>query len=113
MKSLPVKEILVFGAVALAGWILTKLFDKLSDAGGAAGDAIGDAIAPLFVGPAVNVSGGAVLPDGQSVTWDTIVKEGGSLKALPGDVYTFNYRGLAYRVVPPRRADGRYDAVRA
>ena len=105
-------DVAIFVALGVAGWILHKMLDQLTSAGDAAGDAIGDLIAPIVVGPAQSVAGGVVLPDGRSVTFDAIVAAGGSLKALPGDVYTFSWQGINYRVVPPRRADGRYNAVR-
>lgn len=111
-KDVTPVQIVTFVAISAAGWILYKLFDQISAGAGDVGDSIGDAIAPLFVGPAVSVNAAAVLPDGRSVPFNDIVAAGGSLKSLGGDLYVFTYQGISYRVVPPRRADGRYNAVR-
>lgn len=106
------REILAFGALAAAGWLIHKLFDQLSAAGETAGNAIGDVLAPLFVGPYQGVNARVALPNGNTIEFDAIIASGGSLKHEGGETYTFTYLGQKYRVVPPRRSDGTYVASR-
>lgn len=113
MKPQEIQAALMFAATAFAGWVLYKLYDKISGAGESAGNAIGDILAPIFVGPNVQTTASVMLPSGITVSFNEIVAEGGSLKHEGGEVYTFSYRGSKYRVVPPRRSDGVYVAVRA
>lgn len=113
MKNVTPIQILTFVAISAAGWLLYKIFDKLSGAGDSAGDAIGNFLGPLIAGPIVKVSAAAILPDGRSVPFADIVAAGGSVKHTGGDTYVFTYQGTSYRVVPPRRSDGRYNAVRS
>lgn len=112
MNAEQTKSVIMFAATAFAAWVLYKLYDKISAAGGKVGDAIGDFIGPIVAGPLVQVNAGAVLPSGATVSFNDIVKEGGTLKNEGGEVFTFNYRGSKYRLVPPRRDDGLYNAVR-
>lgn len=92
---------------------LIKLLQSLKQGGERAGEAIGDVIADVIVGDPVSVNASVRIPNLGVVPFDVIIAEGSSLRSTGGESFIFTYRGIKYRVVPPRRADGTYDAVRA
>ena len=110
LSNLKPETIMTFVAIGFAGWMLSKMFDKLSNAAAPVGNAIGDVLAPLLIGPAVSVKAAALLPSGARIAFDDIVKEGGTLKHSGGDTYTFTYRGVRYNVTG-RIDDNTYRAV--
>lgn len=100
--------------VGIAAYLLwLKVKGKLDEFGKGAADLVPQGVYDAIAGPKAQVRADVVLPTGQVVSFNRIIEMGGSLKYEGGERYTFTYNGFTYRVVPPRRADGNYNAVRA
>ena len=67
-------------------------------------------ISKLILPGRQHVAGGAVLPDGGYVSFDAIISATGQ---GVDDQNRFQWGGLTYQLVPPRRSDGNYNAKRA
>lgn len=111
------KDMLVIGAVIGGVVAVWTLYEKIKEAadkfGKGAADLVPQGVYDAIAGPKVQTTAAVVMPNGQTVSFNRIVEMGGSLKYEGGEKYTFTYNGIQYRVVPPRREDGNYTAIRA
>lgn len=111
------KDYLVIGALVAGVAIIWTAFDKIASAANKAGEAAADLVPQgvydAIAGERAQVTASVILPNGDAVTFNKIVQQGGSLQYLGTDRYEFTYNGTRYRVQPPRRSDGYYIAVRA
>lgn len=101
-----------YAAVLLVGGVLAYVAARAIGGRLAQGAAqIDDMLAGLWrhatMDGAVELVAGAVLPDGERVMFDQVVRAGGHVDTN----FQFTWRGETYRVTQ-RRADGWYDAVR-
>ena len=114
VSSVRPETVFIFVALAAAGWMLSKVFDKFGDAVKPATDAIGDALAAVIVPPPAQLTPTYVqLPDGARINFQDVIRAGGSLQHVSGEIYTFTYLGKRYRMITPRLTPTMYAAVLA
>lgn len=94
---------LTWAALGGALYVAYSIYKAASDARDKAAEAIANAYVRATAGPAIEVLGRVVLPNGQKVPLDIL--------AVKND-FTFTYQGARYRLTK-RRPDNDYDAVRA
>ena len=94
---------LTWAAIAGVAYVGFKVYKGATAARDAVADTIANAYVAATAGPAVEVLGRVVLPDGQRVPLNSL--------AVKSD-FTFVYQGKRYRVTK-RRPDNDYDSIRA
>lgn len=95
MKDIRPTDVLIFIALAAAGWVIHKAFDKLSVAGDAL-DSASDAFADWWVGPSeLQLAAAFVLPDGRRID----PASPSVTRKWVGDTLYATYEGKRYRVM--------------
>lgn len=96
------KDIKDIGTLALLGvgvYLLWKVINKTGDFGKSAGELIADIYTRLALPPPVGVYGSAILPNGQTVPFDTL---------FVNDQMQFTYGGHTYKLTAGHDANGNY-----